>query len=97
MPRESSPSPWYRSIAAFVRNYPYLHQGIGLLGNALFVVGTVLFLTSDQDVGRYFFLAGSSGMFVGSLGEILRAEGRKTLKKHDVDPQYPHHRWSERA
>ena len=31
-------------------------------------------------------LAGSVGMFVGQLGEIIRGLGRRRLERYDVDP-----------
>jgi len=73
----------------------HVHQGIGLFGNALFVVGSVLFILQRQDVGLWFFLTGSVGMFVGSLGNLIRVQGRRTLKRRDIDPQYPWRRWSD--
>ncbi len=95
MTEESGPSAPYRAIAAFVRSFPYVHQGVGLFGNTLFVVGSVLFLLQQQGVGVWFFLTGSIGMFVGSLGDVIRTQGRRTLWKHDIDPQVPTRRWSE--
>ena len=82
-------------IAAFVRTFPSVHNGIGLLGNGLFVVGSVLFIAEQQDVGLWFFLTGSIGMFIGSLGNLIRAQGRKTLWRRDIDPEYPWRRWTD--
>ena len=59
-----------RSLAAFVRRYPYVHQGIGLLGNALFITGSVLFLVQRQPVGVVAFLSGSICMFIGNIWHI---------------------------
>lgn len=75
-----------RGLAAFVRRYPQVHQGIGLLGNALFIAGSVLFVVERQDVGVFAFLSGSIGMFVGQLGDIVRGLGKRRLERHDVDP-----------
>ena len=75
-----------RSLAAFVRRYPYVHQGIGLLGNALFITGSVLFLVQRQPVGVVAFLSGSICMFIGQLGDIMRGLGRRRLRRHDLDP-----------
>lgn len=82
-------------LGALVQRYPHVHLGIGLLGNALFVTGSVLFMTKRPDIGLWFFLVGSSGMFVGTLGEVLRKLGRRRLVRFDIDPARPDHRWSE--
>ena len=82
------------ALGTFVFRFPVVHLGVGILGNALFLVGTVLFLTGDQDVGVWLFLAGSSGMFLGSLGEGLRVLGKRRLVRFDVDPHHPDEPWS---
>lgn len=79
-----------------MRRFPQVHLLIGLLGNAVFIAGTALFMAQRQDVGVYFFLAGSCGMFLASLGEVLRAAGRRSLAQHDVDPHDPRPPWSDR-
>ena len=72
------------ALHVLVVDYGWIHLGIGLLGNAIFLAGGVMFLP-DGDVappgfaeavpwayvGRWFFIVGSSLMFVGSLGELL--------------------------
>lgn len=83
------------ALASFVRRFPVVHMVIGLLGNAVFIAGTVLYLTKHPNVGLYCFLVGSSGMFLGTLGESLRVLGQRRLARYDVDPVYPDHRWSE--
>jgi hypothetical protein len=51
---------------------PWAHLGIGLFGNTTFVVGSVLFLYERlQTAGVWLFIVGSSGMLLGSLGELL--------------------------
>lgn len=77
-----------------MRRFPQVHLGIGLVGNALFMTGSVLFMLKMSTVGVYFFIVGSSGMFLGSLGELLRTHGQRKLWEWDVDPAYPDHRWS---
>lgn len=83
------------ALASFVRRFPVVHMAIGLFGNAVFIAGTVLYLTKHTNPGLYCFLAGSSGMFLGTLGETLRILGERRLARYDVDPAYPDHRWSE--
>lgn len=75
-----------RGLAAFVRRYPYVHQAIGLLGNALFITGSVLFILQRQPMGVIAFLSGSICMFVGQLGDIMRGLGSRRLQRHDLDP-----------
>lgn len=75
--------------------FPQLHLGIGILGNALFIVGSVLFMRRQEDVGIWFFVVGSSGMLLGSLGEALRIMGKHRLAQADTDPVNPDERWSE--
>ncbi|TDC80734.1 YrhK family protein [Actinomadura sp. 7K507] len=62
----------------FLADFPWIHLGIGIFGNLAFVVGSVLFLYADlQRAGVWLFIAGSSGMLVGSFGEVLvRVENR---------------------
>lgn len=76
-----------RGLMAFVRRFPQVHLAIGLLGNGLFITGSLMFLTGHQRLGVYTFLAGSCGMFLGSLGEVLRSLGRRRLRgRHGEDP-----------
>lgn len=81
-------------LATFVFRFPQVHIVIGVLGNALFVVGALLFMLGRESVGHWLFLVGSCGMFLGSLGEGLRALGRRRLVRLDVDPGRPDHSWS---
>ena len=94
MPDEQLPRPERHALAAFVRRYPQAHLGIGLLGNALFILGSLLFMTKHQDLGTWFFLAGSTGMFLGTLGELLSRLGKRRLARFDVDPARPDRRRS---
>ena len=96
MPPDNLPRRERWAIGAFVFRFPQVHLGIGMLGNALFVIGTVLFLVQQQGVGIWFFLVGSCGMLLGSLGEILRVMGRRRLWRFDVDPEQPDDSWSVR-
>jgi hypothetical protein len=85
MPTHELPRIERRSLSAFVRRFPQVHMGLGLLGNALFVIGSVLFLTPYRDPAIYAFVAGSSGMFIGSMGEVIRSAGWRHLQSHNVD------------
>lgn len=84
-----------RLLGAFVRRFAQLHLAIGLLGNGVFIVGTVLFMSHRENTGTWFFLVGSCGMFLGSLGEVMRIKGKRRLWRTDTDPVNPAERWSE--
>ena len=84
-----------RALGMFIRRFPQVHLGIGLLGNAVFIVGTVMYLSNRDDIGIWFFLVGSCGMFLGSLGEVFRIKGKQRLWQSDIDPVNPAERWSE--
>ncbi len=76
-------------IRALVRDYEYIHIVIGIVGNLLFVFGSVLFFKAFE---RYYtlavtlFVVGSTFMFIGSLGSGLRKlwqHREKKLSQHD--------------
>jgi len=49
-----------------------VHSGLGLFGNALFVIGSVMFFwESVKTLGIWLFVFGSLGMLLGSVGELL--------------------------
>lgn len=68
-----------RWLGTLLREFPWLHLGIGLFGNAMFVVGSVLFFyQSVMTLAIWLFVIGSLGMFLGSAGELLvRIEKRR--------------------
>ncbi|MCV2393867.1 YrhK family protein [Actinotalea sp. M2MS4P-6] len=62
-------------IRTLVQDYEHVHIGIGIVGNLLFLVGSVLFYKAfDQYYGLAvsLFVVGSAFMLVGSLGSALR-------------------------
>lgn len=62
----------HRWIGAILHDFPWLHLGIGLFGNAMFVAGSVMFFyKSVMTLAIWLFVIGSLGMFVGSAGELL--------------------------
>lgn len=68
----SDPPSSRRWVGTVLREFPWVHLGIGLVGNALFVVGSVLFFwESVMTLAIWVFVIGSLGMFLGSVGEIL--------------------------
>lgn len=72
-------------IKTLVQDYGWIHLGLGLTGNVLFVAGSVMFLPGLGKVmlpflhramewktlGVWFFIVGASLMMVGSLGSLL--------------------------
>lgn len=66
-------------IRQFVDDYPYVHLGLTVLGNAVFVVGSALFLVEMRTPGTWAFLLGSAAMLLGSIGTLLRWQGQREL------------------
>lgn len=59
-------------LQEFVRTYPLIHLGFGILGNLLFIAGSACFFSPEtKTLGVWLFLSGSVGMLVGRLGEAL--------------------------
>lgn len=62
-------------VRTLVQDYEYIHTGVGILGNLLFVVGSVLFFKAFEHyytLAVTLFVAGSAFMLIGSLGNGLR-------------------------
>ncbi len=80
IPRRGPPKSARRSamLRAFVKDYEWVHIGIGLFGNLLFFVGSVFFIWSLlEPAGVWLFIIGSFAMLIGSLGEaVIRWERR---------------------
>lgn len=61
-----------RWVGALLRDFPWGHLALGLLGNTLFVVGSVMFFWERlMTLATSFFVLGSAGMLLGSLGELF--------------------------
>lgn len=53
-----------------VEQFHWLHTSLGLLGNLMFFVGSVLFLwEASKLAGIWLFIVGSLGMLLGSIGD----------------------------
>lgn len=61
------------ALREFFDEYQWIHLTLGLIGNMLFFVGSVLFLFEQQlqTFGVWAFVVGSFLMLVGSAGEAL--------------------------
>ena len=50
----------------------WVHAGLGMAGNVLFLTGSVLFLwDSTQLLGTWLFILASLGLLLGSVGDKL--------------------------
>lgn len=72
-------------LRTLVQDYGWIHLGIGLSGNFLFAVGSVLFLpdlgkvglfwadaaVKWKTVGVWLFIVGATLMLIGSIGSLL--------------------------
>lgn len=66
------------AMRTFIRDYEWIHIGLGLIGNTSFFVGSILFLwKSAMLAGTWLFIIGSLGMLIGSVGSaVVRYEER---------------------
>ncbi len=71
-----------RWLGTALHDFPWVHLGIGLAGNATFFIGSLMFFSQHlKTVALWMFAVGSLGMLVGSLGELfVRIEKRREGK-----------------
>lgn len=61
-----------KALGTTLRDFPWVHLGLGLVGNACFFVGSIFFFyESLKTAGIWLFVIGSLGMLLGSIGEFL--------------------------
>ncbi len=63
-------------LREFALEYRHLHVGIGIFGNACFVVGSVLFFKRFEEwqtFAVWLFVLGSAGMLISAIGEAVNA------------------------
>lgn len=78
-------------LKIFLRDYGWIHLGLGLIGNGTFFIGSILFLPSLEPyktLGVWLFILGSFLMLVGSVGRFLvdlfkREERNRTEKAQE--------------
>jgi len=61
-------------LKTIIHDYPQIHLGLGLVGNLLFFVGSILFFPrfeAWQTAGVWMFVIGSAGMLIGSIGKAF--------------------------
>jgi hypothetical protein len=67
-------------IKAFVRDFPTVHLVIGVAGNLIFFVGSVLFVWHATELlAIWLFIVGSFGMLLGAIGQALYLHERHRL------------------
>lgn len=55
-----------------IHDYEWVHICLGLIGNFAFVVGSFMFFSaSTKQLALWLFVAGSSGMLIGSIGSAF--------------------------
>ena len=78
MPARDRASRMNHPLVLLIEDYPWIHLGIGIAGNAAFLVGSVFFLYANlKTPGTWLFIAGSGGMLIGSLGEAVAKLARR--------------------
>ncbi|MGF1450960.1 MAG: YrhK family protein [Opitutales bacterium] len=64
----------HNPLKVLVRQYSWVHLGIGLVGNIAFFVGSIFFLPRFEHIqvwGTWLFIVGAFLMAVGSVGRLL--------------------------
>jgi len=61
-------------LKTIVRKFGWIHEGLGLLGNLAFFIGSIFFLPALEPLktyGVWLFLGGAFGMLIGAAGRLL--------------------------
>ncbi|WAL68682.1 YrhK family protein [Amycolatopsis cynarae] len=67
-------------MRGFIREFPTVHLVIGVAGNVIFFVGSVLFLWSwAEQSAIWLFIIGSFGMMLGAIGQAVYIHERHRL------------------
>lgn len=71
----------HRWLGTVMREFPWVHLGLGLVGNTMFFLGSIFFFYEGlKTLGIWLFVIGSFGMLTASVGEFLI---RIEKKRHD--------------
>ncbi len=76
-------------IKTVVRDYGWIHLSLGLFGNVMFFVGSILFLPTFepvQTIGVWLFIFGSGLMMIGAIGQLLVKLYEKPRKERGHRP-----------
>lgn len=67
-------------LKEFVREFPTVHLIIGVAGNLIFFVGSVLFVWHATELlAIWLFIVGSLGMLLGAVGQAFYIHERHRL------------------
>lgn len=68
-----------RGLGVLLREFPWIHLTLGLIGNTSFFVGSIFFFYEGlKTAGIWLFVIGSLGMLLGSIGEfVIRIEKKR--------------------
>lgn len=73
-------------LEKFVGEYHWIHTSIGLTGNVCFIIGSLLFMSpATKQTAIWFFLAGSTGMLIGNLGNAVAMELDRRWRKQRAE------------
>lgn len=64
-------------LEPFYHRYEHVAVHVGLVGNALFVVGSVLFLFGPSLAATLCWLVGSTGMLIRAIGRLYADKRRE--------------------
>ncbi|SEF37390.1 YrhK-like protein [Amycolatopsis pretoriensis] len=68
------------TVRFFVREFPAIHLAIGVIGNVIFFVGSVLFIWhTTETLAIWLFIIGSFGMMLGAIGQAFYTWERHRL------------------
>jgi hypothetical protein len=70
----------WRLARTLLKRYEWVHLIIGIMGNILFLAGSLAMLYGSRMTAVYLFIAGSSGMLIGSLGQLVVSLERRKHK-----------------
>lgn len=61
-----------RTLRKILDQYEWIHTWIGIAGNVLFVLGSIMFMSEqNRSVGTWLFIVGSTAMLIGNVGRAL--------------------------
>ncbi|WP_409180327.1 YrhK family protein [Amycolatopsis sp. VS8301801F10] len=68
------------NVKSFVREFPTIHLAVGVIGNVIFFVGSVLFISDATELlAIWLFIVGSFGMMLGAIGQAIYVHERHRL------------------
>jgi hypothetical protein len=62
----------WRALSALLREYEWIHRGLGILGHLCFFVGSLFFLWESLKLaGIWLFIVGAGGMLVDRCCSLI--------------------------